>query len=608
MYKSMLFCLFIVVSSTASNPGDINGRVLDDVGAPIAKAIVELVSQGLKDTTGPDGAYSISLTTDVKLVPLPPAMVRLSITKNILEIKLNRPSPLKLEFFNLKGTLLKKELLQGTKDGVYYFDIVNNCRTANLLFIRASFSSRVVIFPFLSLNNGKYTLESSMVRPSLFTSELAEKKVDTSFDTLKATASGYMTNALPVSFTNWYNRNVYITLKKKYNMLVMSDIPQKVSDITGDQLNSLVHSNTLFTFDLFKNLRASGDNIFFSPYSISEAIAMAYGGAKNETSKQIANAMRFTLPDSIVHAGFDSLNRSLIYSAIQQNAYSLNNANSVWMQESLSIQKSYLDLLASYYKTGFYMANFTKDPDSSGRVINNWMKEMTAGRISDCLPQGAISSLTRLVLVNALYFKSMWNDTFSVANTRDSTFFNLDSTTSTIPFMHARLFDQEYYETDRYQALELMLAGMRTSMVIIIPKPGYFNVVENEFTIDTLDRILSDLSHSTVVLSMPRFSIQTSSYNLKSILSSLGMKDAFESGIADFSGIDGKRDLFIENVYHKGYLDVNERGVEAAATSVIVQSAGIVPEKIVSIDRPFILFIRHRWTKTVLFMGRVIKL
>jgi serpin B len=132
--------------------------------------------------------------------------------------------------------------------------------------------------------------------------------------------------------------------------------------------------------------------------------------------------------------------------------------------------------------------------------------------------------------------------------------------------------------------------------------------VENEFTIDTLDRILSDLSHSTVVLSMPRFSIQTSSYNLKSILSSLGMKDAFESGIADFSGIDGKRDLFIENVYHKGYLDVNERGVEAAATSVIVQSAGIVPEKIVSIDRPFILFIRHRWTKTVLFMGRVIKL
>jgi len=393
---------------------------------------------------------------------------------------------------------------------------------------------------------------------------------------------------------------------------VKSDIPRNTDpQIAFDQLDSLVKNNTRFAFDLYKNLQTSGANIFFSPYSISEAIAMVYAGAKNETSVQIANALRFTLPDSIIHAGFDSIDLSLTHWSLQNGAYTLNNANSIWMQESLSIQKSYLDLLAAYYNTGLYTVDFIRAHDSSTIAINNRMSEMTADRINNCLSQNDLTSLTRLVLVNAMYFKSMWNDTFSVANTRDSAFFNFDSTTSVVPFMHAMGKENGYYETDRYQSAELLLAGWRTSMVIVMPKPGYFSAVENEFTIDTLYSIFSAVRNNLAVLtlSVPKFSFETSSYNLGSILSTLGMTNAFKPGTADFSGIDGKKDLFIGSVSHKGYIGVNEWGVEAAAaTPVKIVTSGIDPTKIMSIDHPFILFIRDQWTNTVLFMGRITKL
>lgn len=145
-------------------------------------------------------------------------------------------------------------------------------------------------------------------------------------------------------------------------------------------------------------------------------------------------------------------------------------------------------------------------------------------------------------------------------------------------------------------------------MLILIPKPGYFDIVENKFTIDTLHNILSNLYSATLTLSIPTFSLEAGSYNLKTILSDLGMPDAFQLGRADFSGIDGTKSLFIESIYHKGYIDVNEKGVEAAASSVTIVSSGVAPNKTMSIDHPFILFIRDRRTKTILFMGRIIKL
>jgi serpin B len=392
---------------------------------------------------------------------------------------------------------------------------------------------------------------------------------------------------------------------------VKSDIPRNtLPQISSDQLKTLVKDNTRFGLDLYKKLRSSGANVFFSPYSISEALAMVYAGARNETSAQIAKAVQFTLPDSIVHAGFDSLDLSLTRWALQEGAYTISNPNSVWMQECLSIQKSYLDLLSAYYNTGLYTVDFIGAHDSSMIEINNWMSEMTSNRINNCLSPNTLSSMTRLVLVNALYFKSMWNDTFSVENTRDSTFFNLDFTTSTRPFMHANKRENGYYETDRYQCVELYLAGWRTSMVIVMPKPGFFNIVEDEFTIDTLYNIFSMTKKLALLdLSVPKFSFESISYNIGSILSAMGMTDAFIPEIADLSGISGKKDLYVGSVVHKGYIGVNEWGVEAtAATPLKIATVGINPFITMSIDHPFILFIRDRRTNTVLFMGRITKL
>jgi serpin B len=612
MYNCMVFCLFILVGSLA-NAQTINvcGKVVNNVGVPISGAIVSLVHQGLKDTTGPDGVYSFSKNTAVKLPSLPPANEQISLKRGTLELSLTHPSLVKIEIFDVKGILLEKRFLQKTGAGLYCLNIAKNCRAANLFLIHVSTGSREITFPYLSLNTGKYTVNSSVESPSPIGGKLAKIAVSDIIDTLKATAPGYSANAVVISYYYWAADYmvVNLTLNKMDMRLLRSDVPQNRPNIASDQLKSLVNSNTLFAFELFKNLRTSGNNLFFSPYSISEAMAMIYGGAKNETSVQMANVLRFTMPDSIVHAGFDSLDRSMAARAAMDGSYTLNNAHSIWIQESLSIQKDFLDLLAAYYNTGLYRVDFTKAHDSSTIAINNWMSEMTAERINNLLPQDALTSLTRLVLVNTMYFKSMWNDTFSVADTRDSAFFNLDSTTSTVPFMHKKMYDEQYYETDRYQAAELMLAEWRTSMVIVMPKPGYFNAVENEFTIDTLYGIFSNFSSASLTLSMPKFSFETGSYDLKSILSSLGMQDAFKFETADFSGIDGKKDLFIGSVYHKGYISVNEWGVEAAAaTSARIMKVGIEPNKIMSIDHPFILFIRDRWTKSVLFMGRIVKL
>jgi serpin B len=391
---------------------------------------------------------------------------------------------------------------------------------------------------------------------------------------------------------------------------VKSDVPRKAPQISSDLLNRLVKNNTEFGLDLYKKLRTSGANIFFSPYSISEAVAMVYAGAKNETSAQIASALRFTLPDSIIHAGFDSIDLALTRLASFNNDFTINNANSIWMQESLSIQKNFLDLLAAYYNAGLYTVDFIRAHDSSTTAINNWMSEMTSNRINNCLSPNSLTTATRLVLANALYFKSMWNDTFSVENTRDSTFFNLNSTISTVPFMHAEMRENGYYETDRYQCAELLLAGLRTSMIIVMPKPGFFNIVEDEFTLDTLYHIFSMVKELALLdLAVPKFFFETASYNIGSILSSMGMTDAFIPGTADFSGINGKRDLYLGSVSHKGYIGVNEWGVEAAAaTPEPMIPAGMVPIKTMSIDHPFILFIRYRWTNTILFMGRITKL
>ncbi|MBN1756912.1 MAG: hypothetical protein JW863_01255 [Chitinispirillaceae bacterium] len=608
MNKYMLYCLCISAWLTARPQAiTVHGKVLNNVGAPIPFAIVELAGQGLTYTTGSSGSYSFTFSkTAIQTPSLLPTTGRLSLDKGILELRLPGPSPVNINIFDLKGILQKKVLLQDAKAGIYHFTIAEDCRAANLLFITASIGGREITFPYLPLGTDKHTVEFSAEWFSPFTRQLAKTTADDDIDTLKTTAPGCLPNTMAISL-NRSDLEVFITLATMNEMLVKSDIPYKSPDITHGQLDSLVRSNTLFAFNLYKGLQTSGDNIFFSPYSISEALAMTYAGAENSTAEQMANTLRFTLPDSIVHAGFDSLDRSL--SSETEIAYFLNNANSVWMQKNYTFQKSFLDLLAEYYNTGLYTVDFG-NTNLARTAINNWISDMTARRIIDCLPQGALSGLTRMVLVNTLYFKSMWNDTFSVADTRDGTFTNLNSTRRTVPFMHTEMRNQWYYSESAYKAVELMLAGGRTSMVIIMPT-GNFEAVENELTANTLDDILSNSTSVTLMLSMPKFSFETESYELSQILSRLGMQKAFMPGSADFSGMTGTRDLYIENVYHKGFFGVNEQGIEAAAgTAVEMGTIGIHQDERITldIDHPFILFIRDRKTNTVLFMGRITKL
>jgi serpin B len=265
----------------------------------------------------------------------------------------------------------------------------------------------------------------------------------------------------------------------------------------------------------------------------------------------------------------------------------------------------YLDNLAVNYGAGLRVLDFQKSPDPSRVTINNWVSDNTAGKIKDLLPQGSITNFTRLVLTNAIYFKAAWQNPFDKARTQNGTFNLLSGSTVTVPVMK----NQEsfgYAESDGYQAVELPYDGNQLSMVVLLPGSGKFTNFESSLTAAQLSSILGNLKSNEVNLTMPKFQFDTT-LGLKQSLSGLGMTDAFNPTTADFSGIDGKKDLYISDVLHKAFVAVDEAGTEAAAASAVIISTTSMPVNIadVTMDRPFIFLIRDIPTGTILFMGRV---
>jgi serpin B len=384
---------------------------------------------------------------------------------------------------------------------------------------------------------------------------------------------------------------------------------------TGDQ-QSLAAANRAFAAALYQELSSSDGNLFFSPYSISLALAMTYAGARGDTAAQMANALHFTLPPEQLHPAFNSLDETITSLGSSTNhptpspgdpsgqGFQLSIANAIWGQKGFDFLPAYLDLLAQNYGAGLRLADFAAAPEASRQAINNWVSQQTKEKIKDLFPQGTIDSDTRLALVNAIYFKASWLYTFSKEATQDGVFHLLDGSQVTVSMMSNNHTANLYERGDNFQAVGLPYYGGQTMMVVVLPDEGQFTSFEPGLDAAKLESILNGLQGGAVELTLPKFKIE-SSFSLPETLKKMGMVDAF-SGDADFSGMDGRRDLFISAVVHNAFVSVDEQGTEAAAaTGIAMATAAMMNPPVVRVDRPFLFFIYDRGSGTVLFAGRV---
>jgi serpin B len=392
---------------------------------------------------------------------------------------------------------------------------------------------------------------------------------------------------------------------------VQSDKERVTSPQVADpDLSELVEGNGAFALDLYHALRGKGGNLFYSPYSISVALAMTYAGARGETEQQMADALHYTLPQDRLHPAFNALDLALASRGEgargkDGEGFRLHIANAIWGQAGYTFLSEFLDVLAVNYGAGLRLVDFVAASEEARVTINDWVSEQTEGRIKDLIPSGAIDALTRLVLTNAIYFNAAWSVPFQEELTEDGPFYLLDGTEVTVPMMK-QIESLGYAAGQGYQAVELPYDGYELSMVLLVPEAGEFDAFEDALDVERVESILQNLAPTQVALSMPKFTIE-SSFSLVDALDALGMPDAF-SEKADFSGMTGNRELFVSDVVHKAFVSVDEAGTEAAAATAVIMALTAAPaEPIrVTVDRPFIFAIRDIETGALLFVGRVI--
>jgi serpin B len=385
------------------------------------------------------------------------------------------------------------------------------------------------------------------------------------------------------------------------------------SELLTADAAELAAGNTQFALDLYQHLRHQNGNLLYSPYSISQALAMTYAGARTRTEQQMANTLHFTLDQKALHPAFKSLAlefRSPGESGLwpEGRGFRLNIANALWGQQGLGFLPGFLDVLEDNYGAGMRLVDFQRNSEGARVTINDWVSDCTEGRIKDLLASGTINSNTRLVLTNAIYFKASWQRQFKEEATHDDDFHLLGGTKIRVPMM-SQTAHFGYANSKDVQAVELRYDGGTLSMVILLPQAGRFRKVEESLEAERVASILANLSRTKVILTMPKFEYE-SSFSLNQTLIKMGMRDAFDPRQADFSAMTGKRDLKIDHAVHKAFILVDERGTEAAAATAVAMGTISIqkpkPPIVVKIDRPFVYLIRDMKTTTLLFVGRVL--
>ncbi len=384
-----------------------------------------------------------------------------------------------------------------------------------------------------------------------------------------------------------------------------SDLERNTSPtVTSAQTLELVEGNTTFALDLYGAVADTSEgNFFYSPYSISIAMAMTFAGAEGTTQTELADVLHYTLSEPALHQAFNAMDLDLTSRGTgDASEFRLHLANAIWGQTGYHFEPDYLDTLALNYGSGLNLLDFETDPEAARVTINEWVEEQTEDRIQDLIPEGAISSSTRLVLTNAIYFFGEWLDLFDSDNTSPGDFQRDSGGTVVVDMMHQDL-TLPYYQGTGYEAVAIPYKGETVSMLIIAPDAGTLESFEQTLDASMLTSIVDAMQPMYMQFTMPKFTFEHR-LPLKALFQDLGLSAPFNPGEADFSGVNGTTDLVITDILHKAFVAVNERGTEAAAATAVVEGITSVPAA-VTLDRPFIFMVRDNVTGTILFLGRL---
>ena len=373
-------------------------------------------------------------------------------------------------------------------------------------------------------------------------------------------------------------------------------------------LEPLVQGNTAFALDLYAQLRTQGGNLFLSPYSISSALAMTYAGARANTAAEMEKALHFTGGQAGTHPAFRELQGRLA-DIEKQGHIQLAVANSLWPQQDYPFLLEYLDGVKAAYDSVVAPQDFKGDPEGARRTINQWVESKTRDKIRDLIAPGNLDPLTRMVLVNAIYFKGNWAAPFPPEQTAPADFHVAAGSVVQVPLMSQtrRAF---YGEFDGCQVVQLPYAGGDLSMLVVLPREqDGLAALEAKLTPERLAEWRAGLGEREVRVFLPKFKMTWGAFGLTGPLKALGMADAFSDTAADFSGMDGRLHwLYIGAVLHKAFVEVNEEGTEAAAaTAVVMRVRAMRPATPPDFraDHPFLFLIQEEETGAILFMGRV---
>jgi serpin B len=372
----------------------------------------------------------------------------------------------------------------------------------------------------------------------------------------------------------------------------------------GSETEAASGSVNAFAIDLYKQIRKPAENLIFSPYSISMCLAMAYAGARGETESQMAKALHFSMGQAKITKALGGVNEQVRTAGEGKNA-EINIANALWAEQSFPLLKEFVESVRVNFQGELRSVDFQHQPEPVRNTINKWVEEQTKDKIKDLLAPGTFTEDTRLVLTNAIYFKGLWEWQFKKELTKEASFFLLDGKEIKVPTMGQTEFFG-YAEESDLQVLEMPYKDKELSMIVLLPsKQKRLEDLEQALTVDKLGQWIGKLRTQRVEVYLPRFKM-TSEFELATALAGLGMRDAFSSADADFSGITGAKDLYIEKAIHKAFVEVNEEGTEAAAATAIEVTKGVAPWLPMFVaDHPFLFLIRHKPSGTILFLGRV---
>ena len=395
--------------------------------------------------------------------------------------------------------------------------------------------------------------------------------------------------------------------------LLISDVPQQSPSAEAATNPAFVEGNRAFALDVYRELDTEPKNFFFSPNSISTALAMAHLGARGQTQQEMSEALHFDVSEEALHAGFNALGRELASRQVEATeahvGVTLRTNNDIWahVREELRPLPSYVDALGQHYGAGVKLVDFDQ-AEQARETINTEVGRQTNDTVRELIPEGIIiPHHTTMVLTNTIYLKAAWASLFEEQMTFESSFTDLaggqhavDSMRQVAQFAHAT--------GPGYAAVRVPYVGEELALTLILPDAGAFDDIEEGLTPQFLADVAAQFESKQVYLQVPKLEVR-SNFSLKDVLESLGMVTAFDQALGDFGGI-GPAQKYIQDVVHEAFVALDESGTEAGAATAVVfgdESAGPEPDVDFVVDRPFILLLEDLPTQSLLFMGRVVQ-